>query len=182
MRVIYLVRHGEYDYRDSRPETLGQGLTERGRLQAEATGSWLSRNTGDIEAVLSSDYVRASQTADLIADAYGAVERAYDPLLRECADIYVAEGNHHLQSAALAFERVLGSTARERRSLVVVCHANLIRYMLARVERWPKRKWQSQLIPPCSISTVRSGTGTVLPKANPVASVRHLPPSLRDSI
>lgn len=181
MPNVHLVRHGDYDYRDRTPATDGQGLTERGRLQAAATATWLSNRDHEVRVVLGSDYTRAIQTADLIAAAIPSAERITDTTFRECEDVYFKEADQMQVSAQRAFDRLFGAQVYNRTSMVVFAHANLIRYLLARLENWSKRKWQSKSIPPCSISTVSiNAEDSVTRKASSVAFVRHLPLALRD--
>ena len=85
--VIYLVRHGESEWnlaQRTQGQTPHPRLTEHGRAQARAAVRALRddiRNT-PVSCVVSSDLVRAVQTAEIIAAALGA--RMYvDARLRE---------------------------------------------------------------------------------------------------
>ena len=69
MPYLLLIRHGDYDYADARPENRGQVLTKLGLQQAKATAEWLAGCGNRVEAVRSSDFVRAQQTAAVIAQA-----------------------------------------------------------------------------------------------------------------
>jgi broad specificity phosphatase PhoE len=82
-RLLYLVRHGETDWN---AEGRWQGhtdqpLNERGRMQARALAERL-RGAG-LAAVVSSDLLRAHQTAKIVAETLGVAVDYVDPDLRE---------------------------------------------------------------------------------------------------
>jgi probable phosphoglycerate mutase len=84
--VLHLVRHGESTWNVERRVQGGQAeppLTDRGRSQAAAAAAVLLDLTGDrVSLLLTSDQVRASQTAEIIASAL-VLRPAPTPLLRE---------------------------------------------------------------------------------------------------
>ncbi len=59
MNAIYLIRHGDYDFRDQRDAGVGQGLTERGGQQARLTAEYLQGRVKARARLLCSDLVRA---------------------------------------------------------------------------------------------------------------------------
>jgi 2,3-bisphosphoglycerate-dependent phosphoglycerate mutase len=85
--VIYLVRHGESEWNVAQ-RTQGQtphpGLTEHGRAQSRAAARALLADIGStpVSRVVSSDLVRAIQTAEIIAAMLGA-RMCVDARLRE---------------------------------------------------------------------------------------------------
>lgn len=90
--TVWLLRHGQSVWNE---EGLAQGqteaapgLTERGRRQALAAATELE--DAGISVVLSSDLLRAEETARIVADHLG-VEMRLEPRLRERA-LGVAEG------------------------------------------------------------------------------------------
>lgn len=70
--VLYLIRHGAYASGDSDP-----GLSPFGLAQARAAGRFLRAQGARPEAVLTSGYRRARETAAAIQEALGT---ALDPL------------------------------------------------------------------------------------------------------
>lgn len=83
MTLLAIIRHGETDWNVMRRM---QGhrdipLNERGRQQAARVAERLAPETWDV--LMSSDLSRAAETADIIAGRIGAVERVFDPRLRE---------------------------------------------------------------------------------------------------
>ena len=92
-RIIYLSRHGETDWN---AEGRWQGHTDKplndnGRGQARALAESL-RRTG-LAGVVSSDLLRARETAEIVAAALGLTIDYFDPDLRE-RTIGVFEGLH----------------------------------------------------------------------------------------
>lgn len=72
--LIILVRHAEREYRENRADS-EQILTEKGRRQAARLGeniaARLEAQNQTVSIVLSSNFARASQTAQLIAPCFG---------------------------------------------------------------------------------------------------------------
>ena len=86
---VYLVRHGQSEWnvlRLTQGQTAHPRLTDLGRQQAHTSAALISDalGAGDVAEVrvLSSDLVRALETAEVIAEALGA-EVVTDPRLRE---------------------------------------------------------------------------------------------------
>ena len=88
MKKIYLVRHGDYDFRDLREPTVGQGLLPVGVKQAELTADWFHSLPHDFSAIHCSDYVRARQTAEVISSRLSKVSLYVSEKLREYDDVY----------------------------------------------------------------------------------------------
>ena len=159
--MIYLVRHGESAWNIAQ-RTQGQTphprLTEHGRAQAQAAARALLadiRNT-PVSCVMSSDLVRAVQTAEIIAAVLGA-RMCVDARLREqslgsfeglsYAESFAAGsaldwsdpdlrvgGGESLREMATRMTTALSDFADELISMgavVVVSHADAIRALLA---------------------------------------------------
>jgi len=181
MTSIYLVRHGDYNYRDTAPETVGQGLTARGRQQARVTATWLADTDSGIRSIRSSTFTRASETASILASSLPLASLEVDPQLRECQDVYFKDTPRVPQTAEEAFDLLFGTAASHSYPVVVVCHANLIRYLLSRLLAWTRRKWESVSIGNCSVSIVELSSDPEPDwRVHAVANVDHLPPDLRD--
>jgi phosphohistidine phosphatase len=82
-RQLWLLRHAEAEPHGTRADS-ERRLTERGKAQARAAGLALRRLDAAFDAVLYSPKVRARETAELAAEAYGedlaARLQAYPPL------------------------------------------------------------------------------------------------------
>ena len=179
--MIYLVRHGDYNYREIASATVGQGLTARGREQAQATATWLADADSDIRSIQSSDFTRAAETAAILATAFPLANLEVGPKFRECDDVYFKDTTRVPRSATATFDQLFGPAASHPAPLVVVCHANLIRYLLSRLLGWTRRKWASVLIGNCSVSIVASQTVRKTEhRVLAVAKLQHLPARLRD--
>lgn len=86
---IYLVRHGQSEWnlrRLTQGQTMHPRLTELGRTQAETAADLILADLRGLSCrhVLSSDLVRAAETAEIIADRLGATV-THDIRLREHA-------------------------------------------------------------------------------------------------
>jgi len=74
-RQLWLLRHAEAEPHGTRADA-ERRLTERGRRQARAAGVALTRLPAAFDAVLFSPRVRARETAELAAEAWGEEQRA----------------------------------------------------------------------------------------------------------
>jgi serine/threonine-protein phosphatase PGAM5 len=183
MPLIWLIRHGDYEYMDPAPETIGQGLTTLGQEQAKYTARYLSELDEPPCKIICSDFLRAKETAEFIAAALPRAMLDVDPRFRECRDVYFKHRQEISKSAPKAYRRLFQSTMSNDAHTAVVCHANLIRYLLARLDNWTEERWESVLIGNCSISVVDFVTKSPPKKVlRAEASVVHLPPSLREQL
>lgn len=182
MKTVYLVRHGDYDYQDASLETEGQGLVEIGRQQAQLTADWFQGLNINFTALHSSDYLRARQTAHAISTGLSLDPIQVSLELRECSDIYYQDILQSPFSAEAAFAQHFSpSISNDYSYEIVVCHANLIRYFLSRINGWSKEEWRRTMVPNCSVSEVRIDTDGVL-SVGILASDAHLPDELRESL
>ena len=182
MKTIYLVRHGEYDYKDISTEVEGQGLTVDGIKQAKATAGWFKKLGKDVTSIYSSDYLRAKQTAEIISFNLKGLTVEVSRELRECRDIYYKELPNTSHVTERAFHRHFGHHLDDGEYFdIIVCHANLIRYFLSRIQDWSQQEWQKRAIPNCSITKIlMQGDGQfVVPF---IARDDHLPVNLRENI
>jgi probable phosphoglycerate mutase len=104
--TVYLVRHGQSEWNVAgrvQGQTRHPHLTELGRRQAEATGAQLARMADGEPTLLTSDLVRAEETAELISSAIGVPART-DRRLRE-KSMGTLEG----MTSAAAFEQLDGA-------------------------------------------------------------------------
>lgn len=152
-RTLVLLRHGQYDTND------GGRLTPLGRAQALASARYLRGFTFD--AVWSSTLVRAKETADIVAETLGTVRAVRRTgLLREGLyskiDGYPAtpaERREDRTRADAAYAKFFRPSRTERVELVV-CHGNLIRYLLCRALHAPIAKWMRMTTNHCGLSRV----------------------------
>jgi broad specificity phosphatase PhoE len=83
--TVLLLRHGQSEWNaERRWQGLADSpLTELGRAQATSVAAWLNAQGGDFVGPWTSDLLRASETAQLIAEGLGLGEVAADRRLRE---------------------------------------------------------------------------------------------------
>ena len=182
-RHILLVRHGQYD-----AEGIGS-LTELGREQAAHTGQWLSQNVAGIyrlrvEAIFSSTLPRAKETSDIIAKSLTRsrpVKRA--AVLREGMyskvkgyEVPASEREEDRQRADAAFEKFF-RVSRTDRLEILVCHGNLIRYLVCKAMEIPVLRWTRMNSNHCALTRVLiRDTGAV--RVVSYNETAHLPPRL----
>lgn len=93
-RVLYLIRHGPPQYpvdADGKRRIYGPaaGLTEAGRLKCTALAQAILHHDGaPLTLLVSSPYVRAAQTAALLAQAFGTARLISDERLRDTASTW----------------------------------------------------------------------------------------------
>jgi broad specificity phosphatase PhoE len=164
-RVIYLVRHGQYD--SKRPSDQLEGsLTAAGKKQARLTARRLSDLP--IDVIHHSDLRRAAETAAIIAEQFPGVPLRAAHLLRECIPSVPPRYTQHAYFAGVAAEDL----ARQRRQVeraflryfkmargadrheIIVCHGNVIRYFVSRVLGAPTEAWTNMDVYHCGITEV----------------------------
>ncbi|KAH8296949.1 hypothetical protein KR044_001342 [Drosophila immigrans] len=153
LRHIVLVRHGEYR---STPD--GNHLTELGRLQAQRTGQRLLEMGIEWDHVVASTMTRAQETAMIILKQIN-----FDPLKLKRCDL-LPEGTPCLADPPqnrrpsqveeafrrdgprieAAFRRYFFRASPEQKDdsyLLIVGHANVIRYLVCRALQFPPDAW-----------------------------------------
>jgi serine/threonine-protein phosphatase PGAM5 len=184
MKTIYLVRHGDYDYKDKNSETEGQGLLTIGVEQAQATAYYFKQLNKLFSAIHCSDFLRTIQTAEIIAKKLSTPEQKPTfqtwEELQECADIYYQDFPDAIYPAVTAFHRHFthnNSTGNVYE--IIVCHANLIRYFVSKIQGWTREEWERTLISNCSITEIVI-TDSGICHVNNFANDDHLPIDLRE--
>ena len=173
------MRHGQYLVDD------GGKLTELGREQARLTGRWLSERLDGqrVDALWSSTLPRARETASIISESINHSKIRSVGVLREGMyskirgyDIPPSERREDRVRADAAYARFF-RTSRADRFEIVVCHGNLIRYLLCRAIEVPVVRWTRLNSNHCSMTRIivrDSGTIRVV-SYNETA---HLPPKM----
>jgi serine/threonine-protein phosphatase PGAM5 len=150
-RTLVLLRHGQY-------ETNGIGaLTPLGRTQAKAAAKFLEDMA--IDTVWSSTLVRAKETADIVA---GHLERPvrHSRSLREGMytkvegyDVPASERRDDRRRADMVYAKFFKKSRVDRTELLV-CHGNLIRYLLCRAMAVPIARWIRMTTNHCSLTRI----------------------------
>lgn len=165
-RIIYLVRHGQYHI-GKRDKGL---LTERGLEQARTTGFAL-RNI-PFERLIYSPVARAKQSAEIIGEMLQTYQRIEEPLLKECIPT-VPEAYHTLfnelypeltldtmHTCSENFDKIITQyfIPVESTEIVtydlMVCHGNVIRYLVSQILQPQSDFWVRMIINHCSITRI----------------------------
>ena len=188
-RVLYLVRHGQYETTTREGDEPDGPLTEVGREQAELTAERLSGLP--LRAIHSSTLQRAMETARVIAARFPGVQVQQTDELRECvpaipagfealfANIAAEEVERAKLQVARVFEAYFMEAAgEEERHEVLVSSGNLIRALVCRVLGAPADSWVHADMQLCGITEVKfvPTIGLVLVRH---ADTGHLPARLR---
>ena len=176
-RTLLLVRHGHYEPNDG-------GLTETGFEQARCTAHCLgARLEGTrIDALWSSTLKRAQQTATIIG-AQLRLKIRTSGVLRE--GMYSKVKGHEVPASERLEDRVRAEAAWERffrksrsdRFEIVVCHGNLIRYLVCRALHVAVARWTRMNSNHCSTTRILvRDTGAI--RVVTYNETAHLPPQL----
>lgn len=151
-RTLVFLRHGQYE-----AESRGE-LTALGREQARLTAKYLEGLRFDL--VWSSTLPRARETADIVAGHLGGIRVRHTGLLREGLytkvegyDVPASERRADRARADAAYAKIVRASRAERTELVV-CHGNLIRYLMCRALHTPVAKWLRMTTSHCGLSRV----------------------------
>ncbi len=139
LRTVWLLRHGQES--PDRPRPLGGHLTELGRQQAVLAAQRIADLP--VQRIVASTLHRAAETAQIVAARFPAVEIEYTEDLWECTPAIPPHLAAYLP--ALPSETIAANQARLDRAYqryfvedetpgmtLLVCHGNVIRYLLCR--------------------------------------------------
>lgn len=163
VHFVYLIRHGVYDRDSLADDRVGNMLNALGREQAQLVGARLALLPIKVHALVSSDLARARETALIIGEALG-MKSVPDSLIRECTpgsprpDLmrsYTAESMALCDSTlATAWARYMRPTPEADTHDVLVCHGNVIRWMVSRAVSGDTRRWTDMDIANASITVL----------------------------
>jgi serine/threonine-protein phosphatase PGAM5 len=163
-RLLYLVRHGQYQLRNREDGELTSIGEEQARLTADALRPL------PFHTIHTSTVRRAIQTAEIICESFPGMEMQHNDLLREClptvptrfAGLFAMHRNHttpdEMNSCSekmdQAFAHFFTAPGTEDVYELFICHGNLIRYFVASVLKAGTDIWANMLINNCGISRV----------------------------
>jgi serine/threonine-protein phosphatase PGAM5 len=184
-RTLILVRHGQYN------AERGGVLTDLGRQQARKTAEWLAQHLDGqrIDALWSSTLPRAKETAAIVAGGLPASAFTGKPGARAVGVLregmytkvkgYETTASERLEDRAradAAYARFFRSTRSDRLE-IVVCHGNLIRYLVCRAIDVPVGRWTRLNSHHCAVTRVLvRDTGAI--RVVSYNETAHLPPQL----
>lgn len=189
-RTIILVRHGNYVDDPGADKQLGPHLSPIGVAQANLVAARLAGLPTRFDAMYVSPVQRARDTAAVIAKSFPG--RHFDVVndLAECtpptrrADLMAREKPSELSACKAQLDRVFAkyfvpARGHEETDLMV-CHGNVIRYLVTRALDVDTKAWLQMSVGNASITKIHinaDGTFTVIS----VGDVGHIPPNLRTS-
>jgi serine/threonine-protein phosphatase PGAM5 len=183
VRYLVLIRHGDYDRDDRVDDRVGNGLNARGREQAQLVGQRLAGLPVKLTSLVSSDYTRARETAEIMGRLLGMTP-ARDSLLRECTPAGdrpptmggAPPGEEPAcdSTLAVAWARYARPSPGADAHDVLVCHGNVTRWFACRALGADTRRWRAMDIGNASITViaVRADSTTRLVM---FSDVGHLP-------
>jgi serine/threonine-protein phosphatase PGAM5 len=179
------MRHGQYDEMALTRE--GGALTPLGRKQAARTAAALRKL--EVNAIWSSTLLRARETASIVAAKQPTLRVKRTKLLCEVIPtklpkhlrIRIPVDAKHIAGDRVRADRAFDTlfrTTKKSRTEIVVCHGNLIRYLVCRALGIAPKLWMRLDSTHCGLTEFR-----VLPQGN-VRVVRyndvgHLPAKIR---
>ncbi|XP_066144681.1 serine/threonine-protein phosphatase PGAM5, mitochondrial-like isoform X2 [Euwallacea fornicatus] len=151
-RHLILIRHGQYNLDGQTDKE--RYLTKLGRLQAEYTGKRLVELGLPYTELVKSTMTRAQETGTIIQQFLPNVPVHYCDLLREGAPIppepplgsykperYFFEDGARIEAAFRKYFHRADPHQTEDSYHVLVCHANVIRYLVCRALQIPAEAW-----------------------------------------
>jgi len=164
VHYVYMVRHGIYD-RDTTAtdDRTSNGLNALGHEQAKLVGARLAALGIKFDRLISSEFLRAKQTADDIG-ALMKMTPTRDGALNECtpasvnATLMAGEKPADVAACdsvrAVAWQRYFVSTPQRDTYDALVCHGNVIRWTLMRALGADTKLWSNQDIGNCSLTII----------------------------
>jgi serine/threonine-protein phosphatase PGAM5 len=191
VHTLYLVRHGYYDWEEDADPDVGKALVPLGVAQARLTAARLRAMPVDFTALFSSTMTRARQTAFVIHKDFPDLEHQQTRILRECTpttwreDVMaeVEPGEVEACEAQLekAFAEFFTPSPDADRHDSVVCHGNVIRYLVTRALNVEPKAWLGMSVGNCSITVIRIRADGAI-KVLGVGDVGHIPPNLQTGL
>jgi serine/threonine-protein phosphatase PGAM5 len=164
IHFVYLVRHGIYD-RDTTAtdDRVSNGLNALGHEQARLVGARLAALGIKFDRLISSEFLRAKQTADDMGKVM-KMTPTRDESLNECTPTSVSAALMASENPAdvaacdsarvLSWQRYFVPTPTRDTYDVLVCHGNVIRWALMRALDADTKLWSNQDIGNCSLSII----------------------------
>jgi len=185
-RTIILVRHGAY-VADASDSTPGPGLSPIGIAQAKLVAARLSA-MGKFDSISASPLTRAQDTAKVIAAELPGVPFDTVADLAECTpstrrkEIIANEKLESLRACAdrldaLFKHRFIPSRGTERRE-ILVCHGNVIRYLITKSLGVDTEAWLEMSVGHASITQIRVEPDGRF-KVISIGDIGHIPPNLQ---
>ncbi|MCX6168256.1 MAG: histidine phosphatase family protein [Ignavibacteriales bacterium] len=189
VRFLYLIRHGDYTPQDDNLPDSVNVLTPLGIAQARLVSARLKGMNIHFNLLISSTMTRARQTAEVINEDFPELKLEPSDLVRECtppswrkdvmAGVDTTKRLECVNNLEAAFQKYfIPSPNGKDRNDIIVCHGNVIRYLVTKVLRVDTQSWLQMSITNCSLTIIR-----VLPdgtmKLDAFSDYGHIPENLR---
>ena len=188
MRTIVLVRHGNYEADPAIAEKIGPPLSPIGVAQARLAGAALRGQPMHFDHLYASPMQRARNTAAVIAgDFPGRKFEVMDDLAECTPPSRRTEVTNDDKPAELAackekldrvFARLFKPAITGDQADMLVCHGNVIRYLVTRALGVDASAWLEMSVGHASITTIRIEADGRF-KVIAVGDVGHIPPNMR---
>jgi len=186
-RTILLVRHGYYDHAAPGDEETGNGLVPIGREQAQIVADRLVREGWRVDSLHASALLRARQTADIVGKTLGMTPVVVRDL-SECtpatrrrdvmAKLVPGESDRCRAQLERVVARYLRPAVGAEDRLLLVCHGNVIRYLVCRALGVDPEAWLGMRIVNGGITEIEIAPSGDLRLVS-FNDVGHLPPDKR---
>jgi len=185
-RTLTLVRHGHYVADPAADPALGPGLSTTGRQQARMVAQRLAAAARP-DVLYVSPLQRARDTAQAVTAALDGREFEVLPELEECTPsaragvlTYAVTAEEHSACEAQLtklYERHFRPAEGAPRHELMVCHGNVIRWLVTRALGVEPTAWTQMSLGHTSITRVRIDANRQL-RVIAAGDVGHLPPGL----
>jgi serine/threonine-protein phosphatase PGAM5 len=187
-RTIVLVRHGSYEPDPNIDEKIGPHLSPLGSAQAHLAGARLAGMPGRFDGMYVSPMQRARDTAAIIGESFPGRHFEVVDDLAECVPPtwrtevtkdYSSKEQADCKAAldrdfARFFKPAFGRPQRD----LLVCHGDVIRYLVTRALRVDTKAWLEMSVGNASITVIRVQPDGRM-KVISVGDVGHIPPNLQ---
>lgn len=188
MRTIVLVRHGNYAADPAIPENIGPPLSPIGVAQARLAGAALMGLPVHFDHLYASPMQRARNTAAIIADDFPGRKFEVIEDLAECTpptsrteatkDEKPADQIACKDKLDRVFARFFKPAIAGDQADMLVCHGNVIRYLVTRALGIDTKAWLEMSVGHASITTIRIEADGRF-KVIGVGDVGHIPANMR---
>lgn len=164
MRTIVLIRHGEYQHGDS---SVDEGeLVALGRQQSRLVAERLDAMPIEWDSIQASTMSRARQTAEIMSAWFPDLNLTLHDDIRECTmatrrqdimeELEPGEATACEETLEGAFARIFRPATQGRDEFdIVVCHGNIIRWVVCKVLEVEPEAWLQMSVANCSITVVQ---------------------------
>lgn len=165
VRTVILIRHGEYEHDSECDEDIGCGLVTLGRQQARLAGDRLTAMPVEFTSIQASAMTRARQTGEIITERFPDLKLVLHRDIRECipttrrqdimAELEPGEAADCEANLEAAWQRIFVPAEGANEYDIVVCHGNVIRWVVTRVLDVDPEAWLGMSIANCSMTVVQ---------------------------